>query len=643
MASLVPDDFDPEEMASLRYVQETLSDDEGVTITEPSVRDTLLRGEVLTHLHDALASMFKEEELTDLQVKVEGKVFKCHQVIMAAMSGYFRSLLTSGMQESQNGEVELQDVSKRTFELLLLYMYYGENVVSSESVEDILKAAVLLQIKPLEKACVEYMSKSLNSSNCMGIWKAGKTFGCPALVDTAWAVILRNFEEVSHQEDFLALDMDDVVAILDDDQLNSSSEDPICDAVISWIQSDLSEREEHMEDLLSLVCVPKMSSSFVYDRLLLDHDLMQKNTCFFKFVMEATRCHMKPDEKSKVMAKQTKLRNDPNYRKVEALVGGYFMTDDPLKCVLCYDLNRRKWYTVASMPQEPGEDFAVCTYQNEMYVSGGSRSLNTFIKYVPGNNDWLDQPSLITGRECHSMVVVGENVYILGGRNSQMEEDSGIVKDIEAYNTTRGTWSKVGKLEIPLDSLSAAVMNEKIYTFGGTDEDGQSSSAIQCFDPSNTKCSLVASLPESTSATSAIAFNSNIYVLTQEGMVFRFDPTQSLSKVAEFEGRSKFGLYVDGHSLMVVGGQDENGTFLDKILKVNVKSGSVADADTKLPIPFCGFKMESLVLPKVMLAQEGFNVQGQNLFDRELELREQYKAEQYKAKTRRHPFLQNEF
>ncbi|XP_071103560.1 kelch-like protein 12 [Haliotis cracherodii] len=617
---------------------ETSSDDEGVTITEPSDRDTRLRGEVLTHLHDALACMYKEEELTDLHVKIEGKVFHCHRVIMAAMSGYFRSLFTSGMQESQNGEVELQDVSKGTFDLILLYVYYGDNVVNSDSVEELLRATVLLQIPPLERACVEYMSNCLNPSNCMSIWKAGKTFGCPALIETAWAVILKNFGEVSHQEDFLALQKDDVVAILDDDQLNPDSEDPICDAVLSWVRSDLPAREEHMEELLSLVCVPKMSSSFVYDRLLLDHDLMQKNPRFFTFVMEATRCHMKPDEKAKVMAKQTKLRNDPNYQKVEALVGGYFMADDPLKCVLCYDLNRRKWYTVAAMPQEPGEDFATCTYQNEMYVSGGSRSLDKFIKYIPGSNDWLDQPSLITGRECHSMVVVGEYIYVLGGRNSQLEDESGVVKDIEAYNTTRGTWSKVGKLEIPLDSLSAAVMNERIYTFGGTDENGKITSAIQCFDPSKRSCSLVGSLPEPSSATSAIAFNANIYVFCQEGKVFRFDQTQSLSKVAEFEGRSKFGLYVTGHSLMVVGGQDENRTFLDQIVSVNVKSGNVAAADTKLPIPFCGFKMESLVMPKVMLAQEGFNVQGQNLFDTDLERREQYKA-----KARRHPFLQNDF
>lgn len=162
-----------------------------MTITEPCDRDMGLRAEVLTHLHDALACMYKEEELTDLHVTIEGKVFHCHRVIMAAMSGYFRSLFTSGMQESQNGEVELQEVSKRTFDLILLYVYYGDNVVNSDSVEELLRATVLLQIPPLERACVEYMSKCLNPSNCMSIWKAGKTFGCPALIEKAWAVILK--------------------------------------------------------------------------------------------------------------------------------------------------------------------------------------------------------------------------------------------------------------------------------------------------------------------------------------------------------------------------------------------------------------------------------------------------------------------
>ena len=59
-----------------------------------------------------IESLFNDESLSDVQLVIEQgdhrQSFRCHKVILASMSTYFRSLFTGGMQESQQREIFLK-------------------------------------------------------------------------------------------------------------------------------------------------------------------------------------------------------------------------------------------------------------------------------------------------------------------------------------------------------------------------------------------------------------------------------------------------------------------------------------------------------------------------------------------------------
>ena len=80
-------------------------------------------------------------------------------------------------------------------------------------------------------------------------------------------------------------------------------------------------------------------------------------------------------------------------------------------------------------------------------------------------------------------------------------------------------------------------------------------------------------------------------------------PMISIEKIATMEKRCDFGLFIHKADVMVVGGQAENGNFLDDMLKIHVPTGQVCKADGKLAIPLSGMQVESTAIHQSYLVQ----------------------------------------
>lgn len=76
-----------------------------------------------------------------------------------------------------------------------------------------------------------------------------------------------------------------------------------------------------------------------------------------------------------------------------------------------------------------------------------------------------------------------------------------------------------------------------------------------------------------------------------------------ITKVATMEKRRDFGIFIRKADVMVVGGQSENGFFLDDILKIHIPTGQVCKTDGKLLIPISGMQVESSAIHQSFLVQ----------------------------------------
>lgn len=63
---------------------------------------------------------------TSSSLGTTSREFRCHRVLFASCSAYFRALLYGGMSESETRRVELRDVTPEGFEAIMRYVYTGK-------------------------------------------------------------------------------------------------------------------------------------------------------------------------------------------------------------------------------------------------------------------------------------------------------------------------------------------------------------------------------------------------------------------------------------------------------------------------------------------------------------------------------------
>lgn len=81
--------------------------------------------------HSTIASEGREEAGSVGEVRE----FRCHRVVFASCSEYFRVLLYGPMSESHTRRVELSDVDVEGFEAILSYAYTGRVAVTTGNLE----------------------------------------------------------------------------------------------------------------------------------------------------------------------------------------------------------------------------------------------------------------------------------------------------------------------------------------------------------------------------------------------------------------------------------------------------------------------------------------------------------------------------
>lgn len=64
-------------------------------------------------------------DFCDVGLKVGGRVFRVHRLVLAASSPYFSALFSGGMREADKEEVQILGVETEVFEVLLDFIYTG--------------------------------------------------------------------------------------------------------------------------------------------------------------------------------------------------------------------------------------------------------------------------------------------------------------------------------------------------------------------------------------------------------------------------------------------------------------------------------------------------------------------------------------
>ena len=117
-----------------------------------------------------LEKLYLNDELSDVKIYCEDKIFNCHKLILGGNSKVFKNMLFNNeMVEATSGEIKIVDIPADAMENLLYYVYHDSLKSITMITPDLLLAAEKYDIPDLVKMCVDLMAANMNDTNVVNI------------------------------------------------------------------------------------------------------------------------------------------------------------------------------------------------------------------------------------------------------------------------------------------------------------------------------------------------------------------------------------------------------------------------------------------------------------------------------------------
>ena len=481
----------------------------------------------LRHLSNGLENLWRTKAQADVIVNIQGKKISCHKAVLMAASPYFEAMFNSGMQEAISGEINFKDVDTSTFELVLEFIYTGQ------------EAASLLQIQQLFKKCEDILSQNLTISACLHIWRFATMHNARKLRTCAFKVILRQFEEFVKQDNFMTLKFDELHEIITDDKLNVSTEELVVKVVLEW-GNNSDDNKLDLGNLFVNLRLCQLSSEYLfalkeYFSTRIDNELARKT------IDKALKYKHIPAQRQATKSIIADYRDCNEVEDVLVVLGG--MKEAPagdqkvaILEVLAFSCLKSKWYQLAPLPRKCGALFATGSNQENIYITGGITTTceTSHFQYQAASNKWETGAALRQGRYAHAMATMSESLYVFGGITKE-GNDKKVLSSIQKYSFGTKKWSDCGSLVQPVAASSLTVTDSKVFVYGGVLQEDVNeqphlhhrSNLVQYLDISTDVCTLV-TLPSFPTVKRAIQIDSHAYLFDKLGNISRFDTLEKI-------------------------------------------------------------------------------------------------------------------
>nr|XP_057946765.1 kelch-like ECH-associated protein 1A isoform X2 [Doryrhamphus excisus] len=415
----------------------------------------------------------RQEMLCDLVLHVTHKEksmdFKVHKVVLASCSPYFRAMFTSSFKECHASEVTLRDVCPQVVGRLIDFAYTSHIIVGEKCVLHVLLGAMRFQMEDVAKACCDYLTKHLESSNVIGITRFAEEIGCVELYKQGREYINTHFSEVYK-------------------------------ACTDWVRWDMENRAQYLHALLNAVHIYALPPKFLKNQLLSCPILSKANAC--------------KDFLSKIFQEMTLRKVTPAPIRGTQLIyvaGGY--RQHSLATMEAFDPRRKVWIKLADMAA-PSSGLAACSLFGLLYTVGGrnlSLENNTesdmLCCYNPMTNQWSQRAPLNTPRNRLGVAVVDGCIYAVGG-----SQGSTLHNTVERWDPESNRWSYVCPMSVARMGSGVAACGGALYVVGGLDGPNRSN-ATEKYQPDTNTWHQLAPMTTVRSGLGLVCVNSYLYAI----------------------------------------------------------------------------------------------------------------------------------
>ncbi|XP_068684091.1 kelch-like protein 3 [Montipora foliosa] len=507
-------------------------------LSQPMPSDPSKHCQELIYRLDALR---RKESFCDVTVSVKDKVFKAHRLVLAAASPFFLSLLVSDMREGKEQfiRIELDEATGSVMEEVLKYIYTGNVAITKETAYDIVAVADYLLLPGLKTLACDVLEENITIENCIFNYYFADKYQCLELMRDSRGFINSNFSSVMKTDDFLKLDIAQVMKWVSSDDVTVTSEEEIFKGIVNWVTHKKSERESNFAELLSQVRLKSISRKFLFNELV-NEELVATSNKILNFVLRSMECINDPFCKD---AAKTPRKCMERNTDVIFVCGG--------RTALCYVPQKDIWYQFPDMLVEH-QGHAVVQYRDKVCIFGGQRiGKSRVIEYfLSSTNCWgtvegrhesdvcsclsvldgciyalfgrtiflykfdeslceavADPPTLRSFGAC--LVSDKRHLYLVGGNVSFRFE---AFKTVERFEPILATWEEVAAMNEARVNAFGAAMNGKIYIAGGMNKN-EVLKSCEVYDPSTDEWQVMSNLKVYRQAASMVCVQEALYVV----------------------------------------------------------------------------------------------------------------------------------
>ena len=127
----------------------------------------------------SVSDLRQEPRLSDITIVMEGQSFRANKILLCAASNYFKAMFTSGFEEANSSEVNIEG-NPNIFALLVDFVYTGRLLFTNEQAPQLVKMASYFQFETVLVLLEDYLQKharAFSFDSVVGIAEAGGQIG----------------------------------------------------------------------------------------------------------------------------------------------------------------------------------------------------------------------------------------------------------------------------------------------------------------------------------------------------------------------------------------------------------------------------------------------------------------------------------
>ena len=319
------------------------------------------------------------------------------------------------MKEATEENISLSAIPGDILRLVTDYIKHETIKLHMDLIEDILPAAVYLQMPDLIQCCSEFISHNMKAENVKMILGLAETLSLDNLKTKADEYVLTHISEFSETEDFKNLELGELLSLLDNDDLFVQDEKEVFNAAVKWLHVNRCDNSETCKEVLDTIRYPFLTESELNACIeeLKDKGLHDLCSSFHDEASRFFRVHMHPHTKPRDYAYYIHTVKNKKMRarcEVDCLVacGGFTRSESATNKFQILQLNDL-FPKDSTAPEEvafrnmrdcrlPSKlcEHCTCVVDNFLYVVGGQNqycqdgryTVNTVFRFDPRYARW---------------------------------------------------------------------------------------------------------------------------------------------------------------------------------------------------------------------------------------------------------------